>query len=260
MKSASERYIESKLAVGMVSFSMADLKKSTGLSEIAARNQLQRLGDSVIRVTPRQAFFLIVTPEHRVFGAPPIELWLDDYFTWLGHPYYLALQSAASVHGSSQQAIQETQVMTDNPMRNILFSRIRINFHSKSNISKSLTQQVPNAAAPLMVSTPETTALDLVRYAGSIGGIERAAETIRPMIPLMRVRQLREMLATENELASAQRLGHIFTWAGADNLAKAVADWLPLYKKNVPMALGVKVDRDMQVDKTYGVVLNARVI
>jgi hypothetical protein len=66
------------------------------------------------------------------------------------------------------------------------------------------------------------------------------------------------MLAAENELASAQRLGHIFTWAGADNLAKAVADWLPLYKKNVPMALGVKVDRDMPVDKTYGVILNAR--
>lgn len=258
MKSASEKYIEGKLAVGMVSFSMTDLKKSTGLSEIAARNQLQRLGDSVIRVTPRQAFLLIVTPEHRAFGAPPVELWLDDYFTWLGRPYYLALQSAAAVHGSSQQAIQETQVMTDVPMRNILFSRIRLNFHSKSNISKSLTQQVPNAAAPLMVSTPETTAFDLVRYAGSIGGIERAAETIRPMIPLMRVRQLREILAAENELASAQRLGHIFTWAGADNLAKAVADWLPLYKKNVPMALGVKVDRDMPVDKTYGVILNAR--
>jgi hypothetical protein len=143
-------------------------------------------------------------------------------------------------------------------MRNILFSRIRLDFYTKSGISKSLTQQLPNADAPLMVSTPETTALDLVRYAGSFGGIERAAETIRPMISLMRVRQLREMLAAENELASAQRLGHIFTWAGADNLAKAVADWLPLYKKNVPMALGVKVDRDMPVDKTYGVILNAR--
>jgi len=257
MKSASEKYIEGKLAVGIVSFSMTDLMKFTGLSEIAARNQLQRLGDSVIRVTPRQAFFLIVTPEHRISGAPPVELWLDDYFTWLGRPYYIALQSAAAVHGSSQQAIQETQVMTDSPMRKILFSRIRLNFHSKSNLSKSLTQQVPNAAATLMVSTPETTALDLVRYAESIGGIERTAETIRPMIPLMRVRQLREMLAAESEIASAQRLGHIFTWAGADNLAKAVANWLPRYKKNVPMALGVKVDSDMLVDKIYGVILNA---
>jgi len=256
MKGVAEQFIEDKLAVGMVSFSMADLTKSTGLSEIAARNQLLRLSDRVIRVTPRQAFFLIVTPEHRAFGAPPVDLWLDDYFTWLDRPYYLALQSAAAAHGSSQQAIQETQVMTNVPMRNILFSRIRLNFYTKSGILKSLTQQVPNATAPLMVSTPETTALDLVRYAGSIGGIERTAETIRPMIPLMLIRQLREVLEAENELASAQRLGHIFTKAGADKLAKVVADWLPKYMKNVPLALGATVDRDMPIDRTYGVIMN----
>ncbi len=258
MKGSAKQFIESKLAIGIVSFSMADLTMSTGLSDIAARNQLLRLGDLVMRVTPRQSFFLIVTPEHRTFGAPPVDLWLDDYFTWLGRPYYLALQSAATAHGSSQQAIQETQVITDIPMRNILFSRIRLNFYTKSGILKSLTQQVANAAAPLRVSTPETTALDLVRYAGSIGGIERAAETIHPMIPLMRIRQLREMLDAENELASAQRLGYILTMAGADKLAQVVADWLPSYKKNVPLALGIEADRDMPVDKTYGVILNTR--
>lgn len=258
MKGVAEQFIESKLAVGIVSFSMTDLTESTGLSKIAASNQLLHLGDRVIRVTPRQAFFLIITPEHRTFGAPPVDLWLDDYFAWLGRPYYLALQSAAAVHGSSQQAIQETQVMTDVPMRNILFSRIRLNFYTKSGILKSLTQQVSNAAAPLTVSTPETTALDLVRYAGSIGGIERAAETIQPMIPLMRIRELREMLDAEKELASAQRLGHIFISAGANKLAQVIADWLPKYKKNVPLALGMEADRDMPVDKTYGVILNTR--
>lgn len=258
MRGAAERFIEDRLAMGRVSFSMADIMRSTGLSEIAAKNQLLRLGNRVIRVTPRQAYFLILTPEHRAFGAPPAELWLDDYFAWLGRAYYLALQSAAAIYGSSQQAVQETQVMTDIPTRSILFSRIRLTFYTKSNISNSLTRQSPNAPAPLMVGTPETTALDLVRYAGSIGGIEHVAETIRPMISLMGVRQLREMLTAENELASSQRLGYLLDQMGADKLAKVVADWLPQYKKNVSLALGVEASRNMPADKTYGVILNIK--
>ncbi len=253
----AKRFIEDRLAVGMVSFSMDDLTKSTGLSEIAARNQLLHLGESIKRVTPRQAFFLIVTPEHRAFGIPPVDLWLGDYFTWLGRPYYLALQSAAAIYGSSGQAIQETQVMTDVPMRNILFSRARLRFYTKSGLSHSLTQQASNAAAPLLVSTVETTAFDLVRYASNIGGIERVAETIRPMIPLMRPRQLEKMLEAENELACAQRLGYILIKAGEEKLAGVVMDWLPKYRKNVPLALGVRVDKDMPIDAIYGVIMNS---
>lgn len=257
MQGSVKQFIEGKLATGIVSFSMDELTEASGLSEIAAKNQLLRLGELVVRVTPRQSYFLIVTPEHRMFGAPPVELWLDDYFTWLGRPYYLALQSAAAIHGSSQQAIQETQVMTDSPMRNIIFSRIRLNFFSKTHVLKSVTQQVANAAAPLNVSAPETTAFDLVRYAGSIGGIERAAETIQPIVSLMRVSELRKILEAENELASAQRLGYLFHHAGATKLAKVIAEYLPKIKKNVPLALGIKAERDMPVDKTFNVILNA---
>lgn len=251
-----ERFLDKISARGIVSFSLQDILLSTGLSEIAARHQLLRLRERVIRVTPRQGFFLISSPEQRVFGAPPVDLWLNDYFTWLGSPYYLGLQSAAAVHGSSPQAIQETQVITDIPRDNILFSRIRINFFTKTNVSKSKIQQVQNAAAPLLVSTPETTALDLVRYANSIGGFERAIETILPLIPLMRARPLRETLEAEGELASAQRLGYILTQADATNLAEIIADWLPKYKKNVPLALGLTIKHDAPVDKTYGVILN----
>ncbi|ROH85420.1 hypothetical protein ED236_09485 [Pseudomethylobacillus aquaticus] len=257
MQGSAKQFIEKQLGIGIVSFSMDALTKATGLSEIAAKNQLLRLGELVVRVTPRQSYFLIVTPEHRMMGAPPVDLWLDDYFTWLGRPYYVALQSAAAMHGASPQAVQETQVITDAPIRNIRFSRVRLSFFTKSHIAKSLTQQVPNAAAPLKVSTPETTALDLVRYAGSLGGIERAAETIQPMLPLMRVGELRKTLAAENELASAQRLGFIFKHAGADKLAKAVADWLPKTKKNVPLALGITAERDMPVETTFNVIINA---
>lgn len=160
-------------------------------------------------------------------GAPPATWWLQDYFNWLERPYYLALQSAASVFGSNPQALQVTQVMTNLPLRAIKAGRIQIRFFVKSGIERTPTQPLAQAVAPLRVSTPEATAFDLVRYASSVGGIERAAETIRPLLSNLRVRGLKEVLAAENETATAQRLGFIMEAAGAKKLAQTIHDWLP---------------------------------
>ena len=61
-------------------------------------------------------------------GGPPVEWWMDAYFRWLGRPYYLALQTAAASHGSSPQAIQVAQVMTDLPLRDLRIGRVRVHF------------------------------------------------------------------------------------------------------------------------------------
>jgi hypothetical protein len=90
LSGAAARFIDARLAVGRVAFPLADLVKETGLSITAARNQLLRLGNRVVRPAQKHQFFLIVGPEHRSLGAPPVTWWLDDYFKWLGHPYYLA--------------------------------------------------------------------------------------------------------------------------------------------------------------------------
>ena len=224
---AAEAFIDARLALGHVTFSMDDLMKESGLSAIAAKRQLSRLGNKVIRVSPRQPFFLIVSPEHRSIGAPPATWWLQDYFHWLGRPYYLALQSAAGFFGSNPQALQVTQVMTDRPFRDIKLARVRVTFFVKRAMERTLTEQLPGAAAPLCISTPESTAFDLVRYAGRIGGIERAAETIAPLLPKMYAGKLKRVLEAEDIPAVAQRLGFLAEAKGAPKLAQVVYNWLP---------------------------------
>lgn len=224
---AAVAFVEARMALGRVAFPLEELTKETGLSAIAARFQLLRLRDKVARVSPRQPFFLIVSPEHRSMGAPPPTWWLQDYFNWLGRPYYLALQSAASTFGSNPQALQVTQVMTDKPFRPIKVGRTQLRFFVKRGIERTPTQQPEGAVAPLLISTPEATAYDLIRYATSIGGIERAAETIRPLLPLLRSRELKRVLAVENEPAVAQRLGFVIETCGNEPLAKVVRNWLP---------------------------------
>jgi hypothetical protein len=233
---AAEAFIDARMALGRVAFSLADLVKESGLSAIAAKFQLFRLRGKVVRVSPRQSFFLIVGPEHRNMGAPPAIWWLQDYFDRLGRPYYLALQSAASSFGSNPQALQVTQVMTDRPCRAIKVGRIKVRFFVKRGIERTPTQQLMQASAPLCISTPEATAFDLIRYATSIGGIERAAETIVPLLPVLRARELKHVLEAENEPAVAQRLGFVIEAGGAKNLAKVICDWLPAKLVLVPLS------------------------
>lgn len=242
---AAEAASEARLASGHVSLSLADLVEESGLSPLAAKRQLSRLRGKLVRVSPRQPFYLIVSPEHRSLGAPPANGWLQDYFDWLNRPYYLALQSAASLMGSNPQAIQVTQVMTDRPCRPITVGRIQVRFFVKQGIERTSKYQPEGATAPLWVSSPEATAYDLIRYAPSIGGIERAAETIRPLLPLFDARSLRRVLETENEIATAQRLGLVIEASGNRVLAKVVRDWLP--EKLAPVMLSPGKDKRDQL-------------
>ena len=231
-------FLDQRLGLGRVAFPLADLLKEAGLSVTAARNQLLRLKNRVTRVSPRHQFFLIVSPEHRAVGAPPVAWWLHDYLQWLGEPYYLALQSAASSLGSNPQALQVTQVMTKISRRAIEIGRIRIQFFMKRTMEQTPTQPLASAFAPLQVSTPEATAFDLIRYARRIGGIGRAAETLAPLLPLMRPAELQRVLKIEDEPATAQRLGFVLEKLKAVDLAKVVENWLPSNSIVVPLIPG----------------------
>ena len=224
---AAAAFLDSQAAAGRAAFPLAQLVGETGLSPMAARKQLRRLGGRVVQPTGRHPFFLIVAPEHRAVGAPPVAWWLDDYFKWLGHPYYLALQSAAATYCSTPQALQVSQVMTDKPRREIVTGRLRIQFFVKRNTERTPTQSLANAYAPLNVSTPEATGFDLIRYAPRIGGIGRATETLVPMLRLLRIPEMERLLDAEDKTSTAQRLGYIIERSGNAKLARLIHDWLP---------------------------------
>ena len=75
-----------------------------------------------------------------------------------------------------------------------------------------------------------------MRYAPNIGGIERSAETIAPMIPRMQSSKLRGVLEAEDETTTSQRLGFILEAQGADKLAKTIRAWLPQKLAWIPLA------------------------
>ena len=113
--------------------------------------------------------------------------------------------------------------MTDTPRREIQVGRIRVQFFVKRGVNRTPTQPLAKAFAPLRVSTPAATAFDLIRYAARLGGIERAVETLAPLIPLIRAPDLKAVLQAEGEVAAAQRLGYLLESAGRAELTDVSA-------------------------------------
>ena len=230
-------FTEERLSRGVVAFSFDEILQGVGLNPLAARKQLERMGSLVVKL-PRKEFFLIVPPEHKPMGVPPPAWWLDDYFAWLKHPYYLALQSAAVVYGSEPQAVQVVQVMTDCVRKPLELGRLTIRFFLKQSTLDTPVQQPLQARAPLRVSTPAATALDLIRYSSRIGGLPRAWDTISPLLPKITLSDLRNSLSAENEPALAQRLGYLLEQSGDKRLSPVVSRWLPSSAPMVPLDPG----------------------
>ncbi len=259
-RGAAEKFVDEYLASGQYGFSVDEATRATGLGERSAKDQLRRLGKRVARVARWQSFFVIKGESDAAFGGPRYDRWLDDYFDWLGHPYYVGLHSAAAIHGSQPQALQTIQVVTDAPRRDVVLGRQRLRFFVKSRCHLAQVQDALGVFAPMKVSTPETTLFDLLRYAPRIGGIARVAETIRPLLHLVKSASLKRVLETENELATMQRLGFLFEKMECGNLASVVEKQLPDHLAWVPLGSGAKCEAGAPRNERWRVVENLEAV
>ncbi len=217
---------------GRLVTSLNELVAMSGLTPLAVRRQLEHLVDRITRLPSRPSCFLIIPPEHRLRGAPPIVNWLGDYCQLSQQPYYVGLLSAAAMHGSAQQAVQITQVITTTPTRALDLGNVHIEFHVKQRLDDTPLTQIKGLAAPLAVSSPEATALDLMSFQQSVGGVARAVNVVAGLLPAMTADGWRRALHLEN-VAVKQRMGYVLEVLGAKKYAKLVEASLPAKLRQV---------------------------
>jgi predicted transcriptional regulator of viral defense system len=220
------RFIDDLQSRGYCGFALDHLTEQTGLSRRAAAAQLGRLSPSVIPLYARATYYLIVPPEHRRIGAPPVSWWIDDYFAWLREPYYIALLTAAAHHGASHQAAQVVQAITGRPRRDVILGRQKLCFVMKRSITATATETAKGGQAPFRVSTPEATVLDLIRYGDHAGGIDRIAHIISELRPRLSGAGLRHALDASLETTLLQRTGFLLDQLGMNRLSRHVASAL----------------------------------
>jgi hypothetical protein len=221
------RLLDDLQARGDLVVSVDDAAEQSTLSRIAAQRQLERLAPRATRLPGRPSAFLIVPPEHRLRGAPPVAAWLDEYFRAQGLRYYVGLLSAAALHGSSAQAVQVTQVLLRRPRRPIAVGKIHLDFYVKSKLESTPLTEIPGLPAPLAVSSPEATALDLIAFSHRLGGIERALEVIQGLADAMTGTGMRSALRSGVPVTVLQRIGYVFEKLKFDSLADIVHRALP---------------------------------
>lgn len=187
----------------------------------------QQTQGRITRLSRGAGHWLIVPLQYAVAGAPPLEIWLDQYLAkTLRTPYYVALLSAAETYGASPYAVMVTQVMTPKPRRPITVGRHELVFHTRSHIERMPTRWHETQDGRFKVSAPELTALELVQRERLVGGIQRVREVLHALWGACTKVGLVQALEAAREVPAAQRLGVLLAMDGQDALASRVAHWL----------------------------------
>lgn len=211
-------FVDQLQATGIYTFSHADARTALTTSEIAVDNALRRLKKRGRIVAPRRGFYVIVPTEYRTAGSPPPSWFIDDLMGFLGQPYYVGLLSAAAIHGASHQQPMTFQVVTDRPTREGVAGRARVTFHMSRQVGKTPAIQVQTETGTMLVSTPESTAFDLVRFPAACGGWSSVATVLLELAERLEPEAL-SVIAHQRKTPEIQRLGYLLDQTGQPRLA-----------------------------------------
>lgn len=116
-------------------------------------------------LSPLRGFYVIVPEEYVLRGTVPQSFYIDDMMRYLGRKYYVALLSAAELHGAAHQAPMSFFVMIEPPtMRDKKTEMYQTHYFCKSRIPDAYLEQRQTRNGYLNVSGPELTAVESWRW------------------------------------------------------------------------------------------------
>lgn len=219
--------MEELLGQGRYTFTREEAARRLGRSPAATYMSLHRLADARRLAMPRSGFYVIVDAQHRAAGTLPAEWFIHELMKDMGRPYYVGLLSAAQIHGAAHHQPQEFQVVIpERAARPIRSGNVLIRFHGKGPFDQSRCQDIKTPTGVMKVSTPETTAWDLVRYSKAAGGLENVATVLSELAEKLDAAKLKQVVKRHGELIVAQRLGYLLDKLGRRELSEGFAAWV----------------------------------
>lgn len=207
-------YIRNLAAGGHYSFTSEEARKALGVSAAAAKLALHRLIHEGEVASPARGFYVIVPPEYTSLRCLPADQFISDLMRRAGQPYYAALLTAAQYHGAAHHRPQEFQVMLARSRRRLHCGKVRVAFFVRKHLREVSLQSFNTPRGTIQVSSPETTAVDLVGYQHQIGGLDQVATIVSELADRLDAQKLVSAAQTA-PLPWAQRLGYLLERAGA---------------------------------------------
>jgi predicted transcriptional regulator of viral defense system len=177
----------------------------------------------------------------------------------VGAPYYVGVLTAAALHGAAHQAPQEFQVVTPTRQRTVVVGRERLRFLRKRQLARTAGMSLKTPTGTMRVSTPEATALDLLRYVDAAGFLSNIATVLRELADQCDPGRLVEAAAAGVELPHVQRLGYLLDLGGARQLADPLATWLAHHHPDWVRLDPTEPARRAHRNERWRLLINARV-
>jgi predicted transcriptional regulator of viral defense system len=227
-----------------------------GFSPESVKKALQRLRRRGRIAKVKNYFYVIVPLEYAHAGSPPPAWFIDGLMEAMGRPYYVGLLSAAAMHGAAHHAPQEFQVVTDRFVRPLVVARSKIHFFASKYTPHAATTSVKTPTGSMRISTPETTAVDLVRFARAAGQMDHVATVIADLAPTLDARKLLAAVKVVRDVPNAQRLGYILDQVGARPLTGPLKNWIDRQSSHPVPLRSQQRNRDGAPDRRWRVLVD----
>ena len=181
------------------------------LSDQVVKNDLLRRAKAGRIEAVHRGVYVIVPAKYERRGAVPPTFYMDSLMRILGRDYYFGLLTAARMWGAAHQLpMSETVVTTRPDMSASRRKNAQVAWCYRDRIPVRFVREMKGEYDRVRVSSPELTALDLVRFERFAGGLSRVATVLSELSERADFSNAAEsgLLATAT-VPTVQRLGHL---------------------------------------------------
>lgn len=250
-------FVESLQMRARYTFTRKEVNDVLSLEQAALTKGLQRMQRAGRIRMIRRGFYVIIPLEYAIGGMIPPDWFVDELMKFLKQPYYVGGLTAAALHGASHQQPQEYQVVVVKPERTISTANLRIRFFLKKSMAQAPVERMKAYTGLLPVSTPSVTALDLVRFASAIGGLDVVMTVLEELAEKITPEDLLKAAQKESERSLVQRLGWLLERTKGREFVESLAQWLSKQKPTkTPLDVSAPV-MGSRKDPRWQVIVNA---
>ena len=221
-----KNWVDELQRIGCYTFTRKYAESNLDLTRVSMDKALQRLRKRGRIIRPRKEFYVIVPLEYSSAGTVPSEWFINDLMSFIGSQYYVGCLSAAAVYGAAHQRPQELQVIVPSHLRMIDTGTVRIRFLRFAGMSEALTQSHRTHTGDYRISTPEWTAIDLIRFQKQYGSLDTVATVFSELAGSLDEKQLIQAAKRESCNAYLQRLGWMLESVGFSSLTKRLHKYI----------------------------------
>lgn len=254
------QYLEELSRSGQYYFVLDKLVRELGHKKNSISVSLSRLA-KVGKIQMIRKGFGIITGKTN--GPLDPSYFLDAMMTYLEAKYYVGLLNAAAYKGASHQAVMSYTVVTDKSLKPVRLKGLTIDFITKKHFDEiSEIEKVGGLGGYFYISSPELTAIDLIRFPKKSGQLNNIATVLSELHESIKNDKLRSICAKNNTPISAlQRLGYIFDRILGEKKLSEVIYQIVLKRKMqlIPLSISKVSDKETAIDKKWSLKINTKV-